>query len=245
MSIEKELLAATRCKPQKAGESRQKYLVRVMLAVQKLSDEAWADLEAVDGAQDWYNAAIEADNEHKEVPDFSDSEAQDPEDGEDAEDDAADEDDAEEEDADDEDAGGEDDDEDADEGDEDAVKEDAKKVKPAAKRPAAKPVKATKPAKATKPTKPAAKAASAPAAKPAKEAPAAKSTKAAGGKPSMRRALKQIVIKKPKMSTDELIEALERKGYESPSKLTVTSIRADTRDTIRVLNEAGLTSIDL
>ena len=61
----------------------------------------------------------------------------------------------------------------------------------------------------------------------------------------MRRTLKMIVIKKPKMPVDELIEALEKKGFKSPSKLTVTSIRSDTRDTMKVLAEAGILDVEL
>lgn len=76
-----------------------------------------------------------------------------------------------------------------------------------------------------------------------KTAPPAEGKKS--GKVSMRRALKQIVIKKPKLGVDDLIEQLVKKGYDQPSRLTVTTIRADTRDTIKVLNEANLANIEL
>ena len=126
---------------------------------------------------------------------------------------------------------------DADDGEsekEEKVKKPAKKSAAAGKAPAAKSAK-----KAVNGGKPAEKAAKA--AKPEKPAPKAKAVKPA----SMRRTLKMIVIKRPKMPVDELIEALEKKGFKSPSKLTVTSIRSDTRDTMKVLNDAGLTNIEV
>ena len=57
--------------------------------------------------------------------------------------------------------------------------------------------------------------------------------------------IKRIVVKKPKITLDDLISELERKGYDLPSKLTVYTQRAETRDTIKALNEAGITSIDI
>lgn len=206
-AIEKVLLDATGVKPQASGEARQRFLVRVMMGVQKLPDEEWTALEAIDGAQDWYNAATDADNAEKDLPDFPDVE------------------DAEEE---------QDDQEDDGAGDEPEEGEqvETKPKKAAKKAKSAKVVKAANEEKVNKA-----------AAKPAKEK-AAKAPKSEKGM-SMRRALKMIVIKKPKLAVDDLIEQLEKKGYKTPSKLTVTSIRSDTRDTIRVLNDAGVTQIEL
>lgn len=227
-AIEKAILDATGAKPQKDGESRQKFLLRLMAGVQKLTDDQWEGLAATEGAQDWYNAATEADNDKDSVPDFPDVEDV----GEDPEDEL--EEDPEENDE-------------EDEGEEESEPEEEEvmtKTKPAAGKKAAK-VKAApaKKAAAKTPDKKEANGADRPA--PKKQAESRKV--AAGGKKptSMRRTLKMIVIKKPKMPVDELIEALEKKGFKSPSKLTVTSIRADTRDTIKVLNEASITQIDL
>lgn len=224
--IEKALLKATGAKPQKSGEDRQKFLLRLMMAVQGLpSDEndenykegkgTWEGIGAITGAQEWYNAAIDADNENppKPVPDFSDAKpAEDePEDEPETDGDAADS-----------------------EVEDEAVSTSArpkgkkKDDKAAGKKPAAKKAEA----------KPEAKKKAEPAAKPA----AAKAPKKGT---SMRRALKMIVVKKPKITTDDLIEQLEKKGFKSPSKLTVTSIRADTRDTMKVLAEAGLLDIEV
>lgn len=217
-TIEKTLLAATGIKAQKAGEDRAKFLARVMLAVQKLSDEEWEKLSAAEGAQDWYNEATEADNAGKAIADFPDAEAVG-----DAADEAVEEEDSE-------DDGGDD------EGEETAEDEDEEeetKPKKAAKAGKA-PAKAAKPAKAGKAEKPA-KAEKAPA-KAEKPAKAKKGT-------SMRRALKRMIVKKPSRTVDDLIAALEKAGYQTPSRLTITTIRADTRDTIKVLNEAGITDI--
>ena len=216
-ALEKALLKATAAKPQKSGEDRQKFLLRIMLAVQKLPDEDWESLAAIEGAQDWFNAATDADNAEKPVPDFPDAEA-------DAEADAEE----------DEDQGEQ---EDEDNQEEDEMAKTAKKAKPPAKGASAKKEPAAKPAKAA--------AKGADAKKPAKDAEKKKPAAAPKKGLSMRRTLKMIVIKTPKMPVDELIALLEKKGYKSPSKLTVTSIRSDTRDTMKVLNEAGLTNIEV
>lgn len=230
--IEAALLEATGQKTEKRGEDRQKYLLRLALAAnEKLSDEEWDALESTGGAQDWVTAAIEADNKEKDIEDFPDREDEEEDeaaaagkagDADDGDDDAA----AEE---------AEDDNDEEEEVDTKSKKKPGgsgkSKTKPAAKTPAKKePAKAKTAAK----TKPA----------PAKKAAAGKS---AGGpkKDSMRRALKRIVVKNPKLSVDDLIGKLEAKGYDAPSKVTVTTIRADTRDTIKVMNEANLAEVEL
>lgn len=243
-AIEEAILGAVGAKPQKTGEPRQKYLTRLMLGVQKLPDDKWEDLASTPGAQDWCNSAIEADNAKAEIPDFPDAE-----DAEESSDEADEDEGLIEEEEDDDAEVGEEEDEGEDEPGAEEEEEVTTKAKPAAA--GKKGAKAKAPAKA--PAKAAAKAA--PAAKRAngagqpasrKAAPEAKKAASGGKKPtSMRRTLKMIVIKKPKMPVDELIEALEKKGFSAPSKITVVSIRADTRDTIKVLNEAGITQIDL
>jgi hypothetical protein len=231
--IEKTMLDATGIKPQGKTEARQKFLTRTVKAVVALDDDAWEGLEKTKGAQDWANAAIEADNTGKEIDDFPDleNEAED-EDVEEASGDAS------------EDDVSEADEEDPDEqSEEDEVKPKSAKGggKPAAKKSDDKPAKIT--AKKPEPKKPGAKKAEAE--KPTKAAPEKKAAgKRASGAPSARRVVKMMIIKKPRSTADELQEALKKKGL-TLSDLSVSSIRADTRDTIRALNEAGVTKIDL
>ena len=73
---------------------------------------------------------------------------------------------------------------------------------------------------------------------PAKPAAAPKTT-------SMRRLIKQLVVKKPSITVEALIEKLKSEGHKSPSEFTVASIRSDTRDTMRVLNDAKLLDIEI
>lgn len=223
-NIEKALLGATKVKPQKDGEDRQKFLIRTMVGVQKLPGEEWEALAAVDGAQDWYNAATDADNAEKPVPDFPDVEAAEEEPDDDAGETA----------------------EDADGGAPDDSSEE-EQVKPKVKKTKGAKVKVP-PKKDAAPAKAKAGGAKKTAEKPAeKKAVKADGKKAAPAKKgtSMRRALKRMVIKKPSRTVEELMEALEKQGYKSPSRLTVATMRADTRDTIKVLNEAGLTNIQI
>lgn len=56
---------------------------------------------------------------------------------------------------------------------------------------------------------------------------------------SMRRTIKQIIVKDPLITVDKLVERLEKAGHK-PSKMTVAAIRASTRDTMKVMLEAGL-----
>lgn len=79
--IQTELQAATGTDP-KRGEDRQDYLARMMVAVGKLSDDAWEDLGKP--SQEWFNAAAAVQNANKiaakkdakaeqaDLPDFSD-----------------------------------------------------------------------------------------------------------------------------------------------------------------------------
>ena len=228
--IEKTLLSETGTKPQKKGEDRQKFLARVIAGVGKLSDDEWEKLAKTDGAQDWYNAATEADNAEKAIPDFPDAKATVDEDeaaDDDADDGAEDEEDEAADDA------ADDQEEDADE-EEDVAPKKTSSAKDGKKKPV--------PAKKEAPVKKSVKEAATP-----KKGAAAKKPAAAAPKKgtSMRRTLKMIIVKKPKMSVEDLIEALGKKGHTSPSKLTVSSIRSDTRDTMKVLVEAGILDVEV
>lgn len=211
--IETTLLAATKQRPQKNGEHRQAYLLRLALtATEKLTDEEWDGLAATAGAQEWVNAAIDADNAKEQLDDFPDLQ-------------------------------------------EEASAAPAKK---AAKKPAPAPAAAKKPAakpeveeeleedendlaESDAPVKGKSSASKQkPAAAPAKKSPP---TRASGG--SLHHTLKMIIVKKPQTSIDDLIKAAEKAGFPGPSRLTVATIRSDTRNTLKVMNEAGLISIEL
>lgn len=81
------------------------------------------------------------------------------------------------------------------------------------------------------------------------ETPKAKTAKKAsardngGGKKAIspRRQMKMLIVKKPTISVETLIE----KFGDQVSKLTITSIRSDTRDTLRVLVDAGILDMKL
>lgn len=236
---EMELREVTGVKSKK-GEDRQNFLARLLQKSQDLENDAWEDL--TEAAQRWVNEATKADNDDSEIPDFDalDEDGEDEEEGEDKKSTkkagtkkkgkANDEDE--------EDDGGKsskrkrsrsDDDEgeeDSSSGDEeDGDEEDNEEEEAMASKKAA----AKKGGKAKTKEKEATKTKSAP-----------KSAKGA----SMRRTLKQIVVKNPKITVDDLVEKLEDKGFK-PSKVTVGSIRADTRDTMTILVDAGMLDANL
>jgi len=86
------------------------------------------------------------------------------------------------------------------------------------------------------------------AAAPAKKAAAAKpaADKAAGPKKvsGIKVAIKMAIIKQPGISLEDLIGKLEKDG-EKVSRYTTASIRSEFRHSLRVLNQAGVTKIDL
>jgi hypothetical protein len=51
--------------------------------------------------------------------------------------------------------------------------------------------------------------------------------------------IKQLMIDNPKITTDELMEKLQKKGY-TPTPLAVSSIRSGFRHSLKVIKEAGL-----
>jgi outer membrane biosynthesis protein TonB len=96
----------------------------------------------------------------------------------------------------------------------------AKKKAPAKKKAAPKKTAAAKPAKTE--------------AKPAK----AKSNGAVRGT-GAQTVIKQIMLKDPAISTEDLIARLEKKGLK-PTKVAVTSIRSGMRHTLKVMADAGV-----
>lgn len=70
MSIESQVQEVTGVNP-RSKESRQKYLGRVVKAIEGLEETDWAKLS--DDAQHWYKGALKADENGEEIPDFSDA----------------------------------------------------------------------------------------------------------------------------------------------------------------------------
>lgn len=81
-------------------------------------------------------------------------------------------------------------------------------------------------------------------AKPAKKAAKAPAAAAPVKSAGIKNRIKRMILKKPKMSADELFEKLKDEG-EAPSKMTVSGIRAEFRHTIRLLKEDGWLSKDI
>lgn len=57
--------------------------------------------------------------------------------------------------------------------------------------------------------------------------------------PSMYKTLKAMVIADPETTTEKLAEKLTKAGFMNPKMTTIQTCRADTRDTIRALQDAG------
>jgi len=77
MTIEDEILEATKEKPQGKKEDRQAYLERLVLATsdgEKFSDDQWNALRE-DPTQKWCTAGANAYRDKKDIPDFPDEEA--------------------------------------------------------------------------------------------------------------------------------------------------------------------------
>lgn len=85
----------------------------------------------------------------------------------------------------------------------------------------------------------------APSSKPTgKKAPAAAAkSDGAGAKKkkgtSMYRTIKEIIVGEPDITIEALTSQLKKAGFSEPKVTTIQSVRADTRDTIRVLQDAG------
>jgi hypothetical protein len=61
---------------------------------------------------------------------------------------------------------------------------------------------------------------------------------------SMSRALKDIVVREPRISTDELYARLDKVGFTGRSKVTVATLRSDTLTTLAAAH-AGLYTVDM
>ncbi len=177
-------IEATLCKvttiTRRKKEGTQAYLKRLMTAAEALGEDGWEELGGTPGAQEWVNAAVEADKGDKDIPDIPGRAEPEPEEAE--------------------------------------VKEtkDPKAGKKPAPTPAASSKKAVPPA--------------------AKARPVGKPD--VPGKAGSVAAIIQLLLKDAQMSVADLMVALEKKGY-TPTLATVGMTRAHTRQTFRVLKEAG------
>lgn len=192
-------------------ESRQEFLERLATGSNEYFDDHGDEWEGLPKAtQSWVNAAVKALNASNAIAD--------PDEVEDKSD-------VDEEDADEEDAGDHEDDGDETDEEEDVEKTGTKsKKRPAKKKAPAKKVVKKKEAKKI-------------AAKPAKKA-AARGNGAVRGT-GAQTLIKQMMLKDPNISTEDLIGRLEKKGLK-PTKIAVTSIRSGMRHTLKVMADAGV-----
>jgi hypothetical protein len=231
-AIEAKLLEVTGIK-KKSKEDRQHYLKRLVMAVQKKSDddesdEFWdslVDENIGEQAQLWQVAGIDAINAGREAKQNDDEvEVEDFPDLEDAD-------------------NGDDADEGEDDDDNEEKENDVSEQLSEEKTTKAKKAKATKTAKA--PKEKAVKAV-----KVAKEKPAAKAVKATkaaakgNGKPMKRGTggqyaiVREVIYKDPSIKLDELLDRLVKKGLK-PSKFAVSTIRSLTVAQLRELKARG------
>lgn len=258
--IETELLEATGLK-KKVGENFQKFAGRLITAVHELAEDDWNDLS--DDAQDWINVGAKAVNRDKDVAKFPADEEPAEEDEPAAEEEPAEEDEPAEEEAPRRGSRRAAKDEEPDEEDRPArggrraAKEEEPEDEPAPRRGARRTAKeepeeeapkrgtrtrtrAKEPEEDEAPKRGARTPAKKTAAKREPAKPAARSRKEPEGKAaSATTLLKKMLIKNPKMSTDEILEVLDEKHDLQPTKMAIASIRSAFIHSMKVLNEAG------
>lgn len=213
--IIKSLQKLTKIESQGDDESRQEFLERLATGSSEFfedKDDVWEGLPKP--TQSWVNAAVKALNAEKDIADpdeVKEPEVDQPEETEDAEETG-------EEDADDH-------EDDGDENEEDSDVETKSKKRTAKKKAPAKKVAKKNVGKKTVAAKPAKKAAS-------RGNGAVRGTGA-------QTLIKQMMLKDPNISTEDLISRLEKKGLK-PTKVAVTSIRSGMRHTLKVMADAGV-----
>ena len=250
MSVKEELLEATKIKPKK-GEAEQALMKRIVKKIDKLDEDGWSDLS--EEAQVWFNSCVEAaKGKNKTLPDFpaEDDADEDDEDDDDAagdedDDDAAGDDD-EDDDADDDDDDGDDDDEDDDDEDDDEDDKKSKKSKAKSGKADKKADKKSGKADNKKADKKSGKAdkSSKSEKKSGKAEKSSKSEKKSGksgggGRGQTTTTIKELIVKNPGITQEDLMEAMVEAGFETPSAMTVSTVRADMRQTLRLLQEKG------
>lgn len=231
--VEAELLKALKIKKQKSSEDEQDYLARVLKEIDGLEDEVWSDLSAA--AQKWANEAAKKAKAKKDLPSFPVDE----DDEDEAEEDGADEDEKE-----------EDEDEDEEEDKKPAKKSAKKEEKKPAKKEEKKPAKEDKKKKAKDEdedededadeeededdSKSKKKAAS-------KEKPKSEGSKRSGAT-GVTACIKNIMLEDPQISVEDLTKKLGKAGFDTISNMTVSTVRADFRHTLKIMHAANALS---
>ena len=224
-AVREELLEATGIKPKK-NESEQALMKRVMKKIDADTDETiWSDLS--EAAQTWYNDSVDASkSKSKKLPLFSEYDEADEDEDDDADEGDSDADEDEDDDADEDDSDADDDD--ADEDDEDE-EEDTKSKKKSGK--SSKSDKAPAKGKGSKKSD----------AKSDKKSDkkADKKSGKSGGRGTTTATIKTLMVKDPGVSQEDLMEQMQEAGFENPSEMTISTVRADFRHTMKLLAEGG------
>lgn len=234
-AIERELCKVSKTPKMKSGGDRQEFLSTLVLAVSKIPDEDWEALS--DDAADWAQRASAAKNNGEELPDFEDE-------------------------------GDEDGGEtklDKDEREETTgVEDEDKKPRRAGKSQKSKPAKEDEKMSSKKATTKSAKKSTNGSNEKSSRKTADAKTKSDDKKATTKSAkkrepkvpselskskgikvrIKMLLIKKPKSSADDLMEQLSKSG-EPPSMHTVRAIRAEFRQTVKLLKEQGLVDLEV
>jgi len=250
--VQAELVKVTKVKPKK-NESDQDFRKRLMAAVDdKLADSDWANLS--EEAQTWCNDSAKALKKKADLPDFPDAASEEDDDEDEDEDEKpakkaekksakkdtkaggkkaskkAEEDDEEDDEDEDEDEDESEDEDDADEehedGDVDEDDDDDEEDEKPAKKSSKKSSKDEKPAKKTD------------------KKVDKKADKAADKKPAKRgtgvtASIKQIMLVNPHIELEDLMAKLQEKGFDPISQMTVSTVRADFRHTLKIMHESS------
>lgn len=232
--IEAEILKATKQKKKGSKEATQDYLTRLFDAVQALGDDGWDDL--TEATQVWANECAKAKKKKKSFPDFPSDEAEEEDADEDEDEDADSSEDGDEDG--DEDDDGEDEDEDSDE-DEDEDEDDKKSSKKSSKKEDKKPAK-----KEEKSSKKSDKKEDKKSDKADKKSEKKDEAKAGGSgrKTGVTTHIKKIILKDPSITLEDLVAKLETMGLGPVSNMTASTVRADFRQSLAVMHEAGALS---
>lgn len=222
--IQEELVELTEVK-QKRKENEQEYLYRLAEATSNAADSDWDELS--EEAQQWVNDAIQAKNDDEDIPEFPDGDEPEEDLPEDEPEEEAD---PEEEPAE-EDQEGEVEDPEEDDGEEEDTRKRGRKVI------------ARKTAKSVTRGRPVTKVADKPKRVEQEVPRKARATK--NDKPlNMRQIIIGLVCKKPKSTVEELCEKAKKAGVHM-SPTAVAAIRSGARTQIRVMNDLGITDLNL
>jgi hypothetical protein len=77
-----------------------------------------------------------------------------------------------------------------------------------------------------------------------KKAPPPKPVQAAEAL-TLSRAIKDLLVREPKMQIDELVARLEKVGFKDQSTVTIQTIRSDTLTTLQAARDAGLYQVEI